>query len=140
MNEEINSLKELLINKICALEKLTNEQFEALETARDLQAQEYARRLDLLNHEADRLRSMQATYLPREVYESQHDELADKVDNLQSFKDGLTTQLIEIKSIANSHEDMDKRISANHTMINILWFIVITILLGVIVSFITHIL
>lgn len=33
-----------------------------------LQAKEYKRRLDALNGEAERLRSMQASYVPREVY------------------------------------------------------------------------
>ena len=45
------------------------------EDAVKLQAAEYHRRLDDLNHEAERLKSMQGTYLPRELYESRHREI-----------------------------------------------------------------
>ena len=44
-----DSLKELLMLRICALEKLTNERFDAQEKALTLQAVEYGRRLDSLN-------------------------------------------------------------------------------------------
>jgi DNA repair exonuclease SbcCD ATPase subunit len=50
--------------------------------AKALQAREYERRLEALNGEAERLRSMQSTYLPREVYAVEYKSLADKVDSL----------------------------------------------------------
>jgi hypothetical protein len=58
---------------------------ERLVSAHDalrLQALEYSRRLDALNGEAERLREMQETYLPRESYEYAHRELNAKIEAL----------------------------------------------------------
>lgn len=44
-----------------------------------LAAAEISRRLDLLNGEAGRLTSMQATYLPREVYEQNHKAIEENI-------------------------------------------------------------
>lgn len=62
-----------------ALADRTDLRFEAVSEAQRLQAAELARRLEILNHEADRLREMQATYVPREVYESQQRVLVGAV-------------------------------------------------------------
>jgi uncharacterized secreted protein with C-terminal beta-propeller domain len=61
--------------------------FDASKTALDMQATEYARRLDALNGEAERLRIMQASYVPREAYDIAHMELIKKVEDLQVFKE-----------------------------------------------------
>ncbi len=98
-DQEIQSLKELLCFKISALEKLMNEKFDSADDARILQAKEYERRLTALNHEADQLKSMQSTYLPRESYDIAHKELNKKVDILQSFKDNLTGRMVIIPVI-----------------------------------------
>jgi hypothetical protein len=52
---------------------------KATEKALRLQAKEYERRLEILNHEAIQLRDMQAKYVPREVFDSKHYELEQKI-------------------------------------------------------------
>jgi len=66
-----------------ALKKLSDERREADRDALKLQAAEYERRLAALNHEADQLRRMQATYLPREVYEAEARELRSRAEALK---------------------------------------------------------
>lgn len=67
METEIQHLKELMAEK---------------EKALIIQAREYERRLEILNHEAERLRLMQTSYIPREVYESEMKEINAKVQML----------------------------------------------------------
>src|SRR6185503_1204963 len=45
-----------------------------------LQAKEYKRRLSDLNGEAGRLRSIQATYIPREVFENSLKTVSEKTE------------------------------------------------------------
>jgi len=45
-----------------------------------LQAKEYKRRLEDLNGEASRLRQMQSSYIPREVYENSLKSVLDKTE------------------------------------------------------------
>ena len=52
-----------------ALREQTDLRFAAGEKALQLQAAEYDRRLAALNGEAERLRQMQVSFVPREVYE-----------------------------------------------------------------------
>lgn len=73
------------------------EKFKALRQALKLQAKEYERRLEALNHEAEQLKNMQATYVSKEVfdrtndakdqrYERIADELKEKIDLLNQWK------------------------------------------------------
>jgi hypothetical protein len=62
-------------------------QAEANEKALKVQAAEYERRLNLLNGEAARLREIQATYLPREVFENKLTELNKELLELKTYKD-----------------------------------------------------
>lgn len=52
-------------------------EFRALEKALDLQAREYERRLELLNHAHAEAQRILATYLPRELYERAHQEVVE---------------------------------------------------------------
>jgi hypothetical protein len=61
---------EVLGARLEALERLIDERHLNNKEALDLNAKEMARRLDILNGEAGRLREMQATYVPREIYEA----------------------------------------------------------------------
>lgn len=70
-----DQLKELLTQRASYFEKITDERFTATTKALELQAREYERRLHDLNGEAARLRVIQETYIPREVYEVGHKEL-----------------------------------------------------------------
>jgi phage regulator Rha-like protein len=56
--------------------------FDSLDKALELQAKEYERRLSDLNHEAEQLKSMQSTYMPRELYENNHEVIRKQIDEL----------------------------------------------------------
>ena len=80
---------EELCHRITALEVKTavlNEEHlkdvAASQMALELNAKEIERRLDFLNGEAGRLKEMQSTYLPREVYESKHELLEQRLDGV----------------------------------------------------------
>lgn len=75
---ETAHIKELLELEIKHLKELGVEKDKALA----LQAKEYERRLEALNGEAERLRTMQASYLPREVYDSERKEVNSKLQTL----------------------------------------------------------
>lgn len=64
VEERLDTLEE----KIASMERVHDRALE-------IQTKELARRLDDLNHEADRLRNMQSTYLPREVWERAEEAL-----------------------------------------------------------------
>ena len=68
--------------RLARLEVLVAGEVRALREARDLQAKEYERRLEMLNHEAVQLKAMQGTYVPRET----HLLLVDKVDKLERWQ------------------------------------------------------
>jgi hypothetical protein len=63
--------------------------------ARKLQAKEYKRRLKELNGEAARLRSMQETYAPREVYEAKVKEIEEKHERKVQEIESVYRELIE---------------------------------------------
>src|ERR1700674_1784357 len=65
------SLREYLTLRIDSIEKLIEERFAQSQKALDLESKEVSRRLENLNGEASRLREMQATYVPRELFELQ---------------------------------------------------------------------
>lgn len=106
MKKEIDngkiSLKELLMQRICNLEKVTEERFQQSEKALLIQTKEIERRLENLNGEASRLRDIQATYLPRETYEIQQKDTTKKIENLEDYKNnnqGKNTILAVVISI-----------------------------------------
>jgi len=61
------TLKEHLLQRVDHTLRILDERASALKLALDLQATENHRRLEILNGEAERLRTMQATYYPREL-------------------------------------------------------------------------
>ena len=62
---------------------------ESIRRALDISSAEYARRLDFLNGEAERLREMQMTYILRETYDISHRQLEDKLDTILKELDRL---------------------------------------------------
>ncbi|MFA5409975.1 MAG: hypothetical protein WC343_14475 [Bacilli bacterium] len=86
---EVRGNKELFTDRIDAFIKLMDERFSHEKEALRLQAIEYSRRLDGLNHEAQQLKDMQTTYLPREVYDTQHQSLCHDVSNLKETRASL---------------------------------------------------
>jgi hypothetical protein len=66
--------------------KYIDEKFKSVDKALKLQAKEYERRLNDLNGEAGRLRSMQQTYMPREVFETVMRDMENRIEVLMAFK------------------------------------------------------
>ena len=62
------------------IERVLAERDKAL----DLQAREYERRLDALNHSHEEARQVLGTYIPREVYEHNHEQLRESMNVLRS--------------------------------------------------------
>lgn len=56
--------------RIEALDRRVTERVAEMDALRRENKAEFERRLDALNHEAEQLKSMQSTYLPREVFET----------------------------------------------------------------------
>lgn len=83
--DRVQVLKELLSERIEHLQIIMNERQAAIKMALDLNAIEHARRFELLNGEAQRLQSMQVTYLPREVYAQNHAETTKAIVELGKF-------------------------------------------------------
>lgn len=85
---QIAALKELLLSKICADEKLNQERFDATAQALKLQAVEYERRLETLNHVSARLDKQQAESVTRELFDSELKHLMAEITQLKEFKIG----------------------------------------------------
>lgn len=80
---------ESLETRLAVLETIVAER----DKARSLQAKEYERRLESLNHEAAKLASMQATYLPREVWEGVAEDIRKDLASLQSHRDQMVGRM-----------------------------------------------
>lgn len=61
---------EVLWSRVCALEKMIEMKRESDQRALSLQATEYERRLDMLNHAHAQAMERNAHYITRELYES----------------------------------------------------------------------
>ncbi len=59
------------------------EQLVAARYALELQGKEYERRLQILNHEAEQLKEMQAKYMPREVADNEFAGIDKKIRSLE---------------------------------------------------------
>ena len=72
---------ETLDKKIAVLE----EQVKSSKIGLELQAKEYERRLEILNHESERLKEMQSTYVRKESYEKDIEAVNVKISTLSKF-------------------------------------------------------
>ncbi len=100
LNDQGNSvsLKEYLLAMIAAEHELANREkafidlrFELAERALQLDHVEMLRRLDLLNHAHEDARQKEASFVGREVYESQikdHNKWCDEVNSALSNRQG----------------------------------------------------
>ena len=70
------------MNRHCTPLPECREREKRLEQATQIYTKEIERRLTLLNGEETRLRNIQLTYLPREIYEANNKLLSDRVDFL----------------------------------------------------------
>jgi hypothetical protein len=92
LQEHLEALVEALRVQICTWEKAHSEKHLS-------EAKEVARRLDILNGEADRLRQMQMTYLPREVYELQYAKVVQELDRLRMLESNMRGQIIAYSAV-----------------------------------------
>jgi hypothetical protein len=103
LNDQRNSvsLKEHLLSLIAIERELAerektfvNLRFELAERALELDHVEMLRRLDLLNHAHEDARQKEASFVGREVYESQvkeHNKWRDEVNSALSTRQGRTS-------------------------------------------------
>ncbi len=82
--ETVSHLREVFMQRLDFLEELMRERQETHKVALDLNAREIARRLEILNGEAERLRQIQATYLPRELYENNFNAINRAINEIQT--------------------------------------------------------
>ncbi len=89
MEKDILELKKelaLLQKDFNYLKELTDLKFGNVSKANDLYVVEIARRLEMLNGEADKLNKMQTSYLPREVYEQNHKYVTNDIESIIEWK------------------------------------------------------
>lgn len=80
LTERIVSLEVTEAKDVAHLKEMSTERHAVRDKALELQHTETERRLTALNHEAEQLKSMQAKYIPREVYEANAKEVDNKMD------------------------------------------------------------
>jgi len=102
-NDQLNSvsLKEHLLGLLAVQQEMANERkasidlrFELAERALELDHIEMLRRLDLLNHAHEDARQKEASFVGREVYESQvkdHNKWRDEVNSALSTRQGRSS-------------------------------------------------
>lgn len=83
--EHVRGLEKLFLEKF----KGVNRRMDSMDDALELQAKEYQRRLKGLNGEASRLRQMQETYAPREVFDR---TIIDLRKDIQAIADWRKSQ------------------------------------------------
>lgn len=76
-----------IATRIAVVERALELRIEALEKAIELQAAEYARRLNDLNHEAARILSAQQSSVNREVYTGEYRRIDERVNRLEARGD-----------------------------------------------------
>ncbi len=108
-SNEIISLREYLEHRQDASEKQLEIRLEERDKALGIQAAELSRRLDNLNHQHQQIQGIQLTYLPREIWKQQHDELSDRVDNNdQKLELLLSTYVPRNEHIGKEREAVSK--------------------------------
>lgn len=79
----LKTLEDLITQRLDHMQQIIDERQAAADNAMELSNAEVQRRLELLNGEAARLREIQATYLPREVYEQGQDQIRKSIRILE---------------------------------------------------------
>ena len=78
------------------------EQVKSMDTAQKLQAKEYARRLDELNHAHEQAREVLGTYLPRETWEAWIKDEGQRREKLDDEIQELRRDISNSKSVASA--------------------------------------
>ncbi len=85
--------------EIAHLREISELRFRLDDKARELQASEYNRRLEGLNHEAAQLKSMQERYIPRDTYGAEVGNLVKETGIMRVSFANLTGRIFAIASI-----------------------------------------
>jgi hypothetical protein len=85
------TLRELIEQKICSLDKRIDDRFIALDKALKLQAEKDQRHFEDLNHEQARLLADRERYLPRETYAADRKDKAALLLAIASLAIALLT-------------------------------------------------
>lgn len=91
--------------RLAGMDRVLRVERHNVETALKLQAAEYERRLDVLNHSHQRADRVQTTYLPREVFdrfETQSMAWRRVVDEFMATSKGKSAMIVAIGGIALS--------------------------------------
>ncbi len=116
--KELALLRELLDARIESIQALSRLELGKMEQARAIQAAEYERRLEALNHAHEQARETLATYLPREAFESfvkeqtRREELRAKASAI-ALSVAETRERLEtaVKDLASSVEKTQKEVT-----------------------------
>ena len=88
------------MNEIQHLKELHSQRMDYIEKAIILQAKEYERRLEALNHEGDQLKNMQTSYVSQDVNRQEKQEIAKDLRLLNTFKDNIEGRMIAYASVS----------------------------------------
>lgn len=111
MTDNVDHLKELLSQRIDGIEKLITARQELSDKSLDLLAKNNEKHFSALNGEAERLRLMQVSYVPREVHEA----------NINEIKSVQQASVIEIKSVQQaSMKELQKELTDLRALISAL--------------------
>lgn len=94
-------LEILLPEKIQANKDRTDLLFQGRDTALSHQHAENMRRLSELNGEAGRLREMQSSYVPREVFEAKMDDLTKGIRALENAQANIFGRIAVVSGAAS---------------------------------------
>jgi acyl-CoA reductase-like NAD-dependent aldehyde dehydrogenase len=91
--ERLAILESLLPEKINNAYDRMDLKFDGIERARQIQFDEWMRRLGELNGEAGRLREMQVRYVTRELHDGKVGEIEKAIRGLENFQSNMTGRM-----------------------------------------------
>jgi hypothetical protein len=86
MAEEVIALREYVDMRLAAIDGRLTERRTADIAALTLQAREYERRLETLNHAHEQAREKERDFLPREAYDAAHQNLMRRVEAVEAVE------------------------------------------------------
>lgn len=86
----------VLSNEIKHLRELLTEQKKSTEKALELQAKEYERRLEILNHEAARLSQMKNDFVPKGEHDIEKMNVEKRVHALELFRSNIEGRMYAV--------------------------------------------
>jgi hypothetical protein len=101
LDSRVAILEALLPEKIQGNKDRTDLLFQGRDAATTHQFNEFMRRLAELNGEAGRLREMQASYVPREVYDTKLDDLTKSIRALENAQANIFGRIAVISGAAS---------------------------------------